>query len=64
MHPLESWLANELEKGIIKHYFKKDLLPNYKLKEFAEYMTNKHPSEAKLLKMTIDEARKLTQEEI
>jgi hypothetical protein len=64
MHPFESWLANELEKAITKHYFKKDLLPNYKLKDFTEYMASKHPSEAKYLKLTIDEARKLTQEEI
>jgi hypothetical protein len=30
------------------------LLPNYKLKEFTEYMASKHPSEAKYLKLTVD----------
>ena len=64
MHSLESWLGNELEKSITKHYFRRELLPNYKLKEFSEYMTNRHPQEAKYLRLSIDEARRLSNEEM
>ena len=31
-HTLDEWFVNEIEKSIIKNYFKKDLMTIYKIK--------------------------------